>query len=604
MDSRIEQVIALLQQGKHLPEEYIDILFPTQNKEYEIAYKGKKRKQEILSSANEPQSVPFQVQKQFGVSTDWNNMLIFGDNYQILKTMYENKDELIKDKVKGKVKLIYIDPPFATADEFSNKQGAKAYSDKVKGSEFIEFLRQRIILARELLSEDGSIFVHLDWKMSHYIKVVLDEVFGKNNFRNEIVWTYSGPGSPRMRQFNRKHDIILWYTKSQNWIFNGDDVRVKSKVNIGGFNNEMGKEATAKYEEKGKIPEDWWYFAVAARIKVDGVERTGYPTEKPKKLLERIIKATTNEGDLVMDFFAGGGTTGFVAENLNRRWIMCDIGKLSIYTIGKRFLTKQNGYNPFTLVNAAVYDLKEVFNLDKIKYDTFVKNLFHIESESKTIAGIAVDGKRRGDWVKIFDFHYFQTKGNVTAINEKYIEDLHKQIGKKISNRFYLVAPEMNIDVIDDYIEIDNIRYYLLRIPYQAIKELHKADFKKPQQPKSKQNINAVETSVGFYFNEPPEVKSALETTDEKVFINIKNIRPQYENSDMDENILAMVLIDTTDREEFVMQDYYFAEEIKSKTNNLKYQIEINKNELKSNKIRVVYIDVFGNEFIETLEIK
>lgn len=600
MNNMIEQAIRILQEGKQLPEEYQDILFPVNHAEYELVYKGKKKKQTILSSANEPQSVPFQIQKQFGDPTDWNNLLIFGDNYQILKTFYENKDELIKDKVKGMVKLIYIDPPFATSDEFANKSGAKAYSDKVKGAEFIEFLRQRLILAKEILAEDGSIFVHLDWKMSHYIKIVMDEVFGKNNLRNEIIWTYTGPGSPGMRQFNRKHDTILWYSKSSTWTFNAEKIRIKSEVHTGGFNNEMKKEESESYSEKGKIPEDWWYFGVASRTKVDGCNRTGYPTEKPRKLLERIIEVASNEGDIVMDFFAGSGTTGYVAELMNRKWIMCDIGKLSMYIIQKRFLTKKS-HKPFALVNAAIYDLSEVFGLDKAKYDLFVKELFHIESEKKSIAGVVFDGKRRGDWVRIFDFHYFK---NNPAIDEKYIEDLHKLVGKKVGSKVYIVAPEMNINILDDYVELDGVRYYLLRIPYQAIKELHKTEFRKPKQPKSEENINKIETSVGFYFNEEPEVASSISASENNIIIDIISVKPQYASLEANDSILAMVLLDTSDGKEFVMQKYYFADNIISKKKGFQYQILLDRNELKTNRVRIVYIDIFGNEFTETLEVK
>lgn len=193
MDKQIaEQLIDFLKQGKDIPAEYQEVLFPINHKEYELTYKGKMPKEQILAIGEEPQSVPFQVVKTFDEKTaeEWQNLLIFGDNFQILKTIFDNKDELIKDSAKGKVKLIYIDPPFATADEFANKDGAKAYSDKIKGAEFIEFLRQRLILAKEILASDGSIYVHLDAKMSHYIKIILDEVFGKNNFQNEIVWCY------------------------------------------------------------------------------------------------------------------------------------------------------------------------------------------------------------------------------------------------------------------------------------------------------------------------------------------------------------------------------------------------------------------------------
>ena len=190
------ELIRLLTSGNSIPDEYKEILFPTVNKEYELSYFGKMKREDILKDADGVFSIPLQKDKTFGAKknkNEWENMLVFGDNLQLLKNIYENEDPIIKDKVKGKVKIIYIDPPFATEDEFKNKKGAKAYSDKVKGSQFIEFLRRRLILAREILSDDGSIFVHLDYRMSHYIKVILDEIFGKNNLRNEIIWTYTGP---------------------------------------------------------------------------------------------------------------------------------------------------------------------------------------------------------------------------------------------------------------------------------------------------------------------------------------------------------------------------------------------------------------------------
>jgi hypothetical protein len=157
----IENIIAILQSGKNLPSEYEKILFPIEHSEYDLTYRDKVAKEVILSIGEEPQAVPFQIEKDFSSSqntTDWKNLLIFGDNFQALKTIYENKDPLIKDIVKGKVQLIYIDPPFASENDFVSKDGEVAYTDKVKGSEFIEFLRQRLILAREILSDTGSVF--------------------------------------------------------------------------------------------------------------------------------------------------------------------------------------------------------------------------------------------------------------------------------------------------------------------------------------------------------------------------------------------------------------------------------------------------------------
>ena len=256
-----KELIRILQTGNDIPEDYKELIFPTINKEYELSYSGKMKKEDILRNEDGIPSVPLQKVKTFQGKKSfegWENMLIFGDNMQLLKCIYQNEDPIIKDKIKGKVKLIYIDPPFATEDEFKNKTGAKAYMDKVKGASFIEFIRRRLILAKEILSEDGSIFVHLDYRMSHYVKMILDEVFGKNNLRNEIIWTYTGPGSPKMKQFNRKHDTILWYSKSESWIFNAEDIREEYKDPNQGLRRAFGKdyseEDVLKNRERGKSP--------------------------------------------------------------------------------------------------------------------------------------------------------------------------------------------------------------------------------------------------------------------------------------------------------------------------------------------------------------
>ncbi|HGA4145564.1 DNA methyltransferase [Streptococcus pyogenes] len=157
-------IINLIENGEQIPEDYKYMLFPNLQEEYELTYAGKMRKEDILAGEDGTFPVPLQIDRIFNgdehpaFEDGWRNMIVFGDNLQFLKTINENKDPLIKDKVKGKVKLIYIDPPFATQDEFENKEGAKAYSDKKKGSEFLEFIRRRLILAKEILSDDGSIY--------------------------------------------------------------------------------------------------------------------------------------------------------------------------------------------------------------------------------------------------------------------------------------------------------------------------------------------------------------------------------------------------------------------------------------------------------------
>ena len=418
----IEFLTGCLKTGKEIPEEYKYAIFPTKQKEYELVYAGKMRKEDVLADTEEAKPLPLQVEKVFNgkkhphATKEWSNLLVFGDNLQILKNFYENKDPLIKNKVKGRVKLIYIDPPFATKDEFQNKDGAKAYNDKKKGAEFVEFLRRRLIVARELLADDGSIYIHLDQKMSHYIKVLMDEIFGKENFVNEIVWCYTGP-SQTSRNFVRKHDNLLFYAKSKDYIFNTEQLRKPYKKSTGasGKTSFTGNTPDSKVKEldmRGKLLEDYW--TDIATIGYAHHQITGYPTQKPEVLFERIINASTNEEDLVMDFFAGSGTTLAVAEKLNRRWVGCDIGRLAIYTTQKRLLdikqsksllNSKKGYGKsaksFSVVTSGLYDLKKVFDLEKEEYISFVKNLFEIKgTKNNKIGGIGIDGKKRGFFCK------------------------------------------------------------------------------------------------------------------------------------------------------------------------------------------------------------
>lgn len=216
-------LIERLQKGDALPLDFKEKLFPTIQKEYELTYAGKMRKEDILANEDGVFAMPLQVEKVYNGEREtfadgWRNMAVFGDNLQFLKTCYKNEDELIKDKVKGKVKPIYIDPPFGTASDFDANTGQIAYSDKVKGADFVEFLRKRLIVAREILANDGCIFIHLDQKKIHYIKIVLDEIFGEGNFKNEIAWKRTSAHNDTGK-FGINVDFILYYTKSDNYTF-------------------------------------------------------------------------------------------------------------------------------------------------------------------------------------------------------------------------------------------------------------------------------------------------------------------------------------------------------------------------------------------------
>lgn len=261
-------------------------------------------------------------------NTQPENRLILGDNLAIMAALLPEYEE--------RIKLIYIDPPFFTNRRFSARIGrnensrkprewqtAEGYGDSWDDLDaYLDFLYQRLLLIYRLLAADGTLYLHLDWHANAYARLILDEIFGADRLLNEIVWTYHGP-SPIKSAFNRKHDTILSYTKSKQYTFNADAVREPYNENtIKTFKSSkkagFGKKPNLK---RGKVPEDWWYFPVVARLHS---ERTGYPTQKPEALLERIIKASSNAGDLVADFFSGSGTTATVAAKLGRRFIATD----------------------------------------------------------------------------------------------------------------------------------------------------------------------------------------------------------------------------------------------------------------------------------------
>jgi len=181
-------IIGFLEKEEDIPAEYQEDLFPTTKKEYELKYAGKERKEKIIS---ETISVPFHPVKHFGKlnECDWVNKLIFGDNIQALKHLLKLKKEGKLKNADGTdgVRLVCLDPPFATKKDFISSQEQKAYSDKIAGSEFVEFLRKRLLLLKEVMSANGSIYVHMDSKKSHYIKIILDEIFGENNFQNDLI---------------------------------------------------------------------------------------------------------------------------------------------------------------------------------------------------------------------------------------------------------------------------------------------------------------------------------------------------------------------------------------------------------------------------------
>jgi len=655
-----DYIIKLLQEGKELPEDFKYQLFPTKQKEYELAYAGKMRKEDILANEDGVFPVPLQVEKVFNgneyeaFDDDWKNMIVFGDNLQFLKTVYENKDLHIKDKVKGKVKLIYIDPPFATKEDFKGKDGQKAYTDKTKGSQFIEFLRKRLIVAKEILSDDGFIVIHLDQRKNHYIKVISDEIFTENNFVNEIIWSYRSGGASKKESLPKKHDNLLVYRKTGN-----------AKVNP-----QIERQYLEKQFMDSKIDENGNFYAdTLLRDVFEGVlninknnkileyntrpvlnlstERIGYPTQKPEGLISLVMEVLTKQNDIVLDFFGGSGSTMAVAEKLGRKWITCDLGKLAYFTMQKRILQIQNSKDledpkkkygkkakSFLTASLGSYDLEKTFELERKKYLEFVSGLFEVDLKEYKVSGFSFEGKKDNYPAIIYDYNKYKD----SSIDENYLQDLHRNIGKKVGSRVYIVAPINFVDFVDDFVEIDDVRYYFLKIPYHIINELHKKPFVKVRQPQSKQRVNDIEEAVGFHFKRPPEVKAEIEKSKDEIKLIIKSFKTNELQSDKakDEKLfenfetLSAIFIDKNYNDKsFEIDEAFFADDLlPKKKSKKKAQIEDDKNneideniidDLKQlsktgieislkasevkNQIMVVFTDIYGNDFTQTFKI-
>jgi len=298
----------------------------------ELVWPGKRRRVERVE-------LPLKVVERTGepaAQDGWCNQLIRGDNKAAISSLLR--------EFADRINLIYVDPPFATGSNYSVtiSVGAqaeissedKAYSDTWGGSleNYLQMMYERLILMRELLAETGSIYVHCDWRTNAALRLVMDEVFGPENFLNEIIWMY-GLGGSSKRYWPRKHDSILWYSKTPDGqVFTADRVPASSQRMKG-----MDK----------KCPDCWDIPAINNMAN----ERTEYATQKPEALLERIIRSSSREGDIVADFFCGSGTTGVVAERLGRRWIMCDASRWAIHITGKRLLETAESLRPFEVLS-------------------------------------------------------------------------------------------------------------------------------------------------------------------------------------------------------------------------------------------------------------
>lgn len=642
-----------VENGEELPVEWARELFPPERREYELVYDGKESEEKILADT---MAVPLQPISTFGQNgIDWHNKLIFGDNQQAMKTLLRMKEheELINADGTPGVRLVYIDPPFGTGDEYSITDDLRAYSAKLQGSKFIEFLRKRLILLRELLTTDGSIYIRIDYHFGHYIKAIADEVFGAQFFRNEIVINRFKRQLRGLKQFNIATDSFFFYSRSNTPVFNEQlrsrlcsfcgqekDPEWHHMVSSGLRNppertimgrkmlpprgqhwkykqiriNDMEKEGRIRINENvsyidimGNRVQGAPEFLQTEETPVDSqwtdlkgyVLSARYPTENPEELLERVILASSNPGDIVLDAFAGSGTTCVVAEKLKRRWVGIDVGKLAIYTMQKRLMNlrekignKGKPLKPkaFTLYNAGLYDFDTLRQLPWKNWRFFALQLFECKDEPHKIRGFQMDGKRQGSSVHVFN-HFEEGK-----VSRETIADIHSSIGKSVGDRCFIIAPRGAFLFQEDYIEMDGVRYYALRIPYSYINELHRREFSALTQPNDETAVNETVDAVGFDFIQPPLVEFDIISQKGNILIKIKKFESHARVRGTEKisahDALSMVMVDLNYNDKvFDLDKVFYADDIKKN----EWNIELLQSDIEGN-LMLVFLDIYGNE--------
>ena len=604
-NNRQKELLELLAQaqeevmnGNEVSTEFARVLFPPARKEYELTYYGKEGEQSIISQTF---AVPLQENRRFGESTesDWLNKIIFGDNLQVLKTLVEMKHrgELKNADGTDGVRLVYIDPPFATKQDFSNKD-SKAYSDKLAGAEFLEWLRKRLILLREVLADDGSIYVHLDWHKAHYVKVLMDEIFGEGNFCNEIVWYYRR-WNIAGKYFARNHDTIFWYTKNKgNHVFNQMYIPKSEKSSAQGkaWKSVIGEDGTRRSiqtDEKTKgvpMPDTWEISMINPVAK----ERIGYPTQKPEKLLERIIKSSSNNGDLILDCFGGSGTTAAVAEKLGRRWITVDAGKLSIYTIQKRILGNES-HKPFAVYDAGLYDNEKLNDFDSTQWKQFAMALYNVQPSYQSIKGLSFDGMKDGSLVKVYSLN--ELNGMGAKISEDTLEQIYSRLGSAAPNEIFIIAPQGKFTFAVDEYDNDgewNTIFNILRVPYSMYQKFTE-NFKGTLQADDTDSVNAVVDAYGFDFMRKPKVDFEIigEILRVNSFESFSRLKGKENISGFE--AFSMLLVDLTyDNKAFNVDKVYYHKDFDE---NQSITFDESQND---GQAMFIFVDKFGNEFVTT----
>ncbi|MBK9635423.1 MAG: site-specific DNA-methyltransferase [Bacteroidetes bacterium] len=483
-DTDKNRIIELIKAGEKLPKEFIYKLFADEEDVF-LFWNGRKEDttnialpfhsiehiDEPRKEKDKAQASMFETDFRGRQLKGWTNKLIWGDNKLILSSLTNGplRDEIEKE---GGLKLIYIDPPFAVgadfgfdiqiADETVEKKQSIieeiAYRDTWgKGvSSYLTMMYERLKLMHNLLSKDGSIYVHIDWRVSPIMRMVLDDIFGQGNFQREIIWSIETSSGFKSQANNwiRSHDTILFYSKSDNLIFNkqfsdldertikrydktDSETGLKYKVY---YNNDRTERRVYLDTSKGRPISSVWDDIIGFQTVNNTGEYLNYPTQKPEALLERIINASSNEGDLVADFFCGSGTTAAVAEKLGRKWITTDLGRFSVHTARKRLIgvqreLQENGkdFRAFELLNLGKYE-RQFFMDDltngkrKAKEDLYVDLILEAYKAKRIEGHATLHGSKAGRFVNVGPLDVPVTQSRLMDIFEECRQKLYTQV--------------------------------------------------------------------------------------------------------------------------------------------------------------------------------
>ena len=738
-DNEKRDIVKLLEKNLDLPDKFKFLLFNSIS-QTELQWVGKSNEFtnvvlpfQTIEHIDEPRSENIKfAQGSFDFAsgrqiTGWTNKLIWGDNKFVLSSLINGplRNEIEKE---GGIKMIYIDPPFDVGANFNVKINihnssyekkanileAIAYRDTWGESSdgkdsYLTMFYERIKLLKDLLAEDGSIFVHCDYRLAAKIRILLDEVFGEENFANEIIWQGSaGDTSDKNKKFIKSHDSIFYYRKDkENFIWND----VFQEYSEGGlkpykFNDEHGKyrfrdcsnpggggyiydlgygekvpsrgysmpKKTALewiqegklVVEKDKVPRVKQYLnEEGTRAKdvwndlksLQGPENLGYPTQKPEKLLERIIKCASNQNDIVLDCFAGSGTTAAVAEKLGRKWIVSDLGKFSIHSIRKRMISVQRSlkkdkknWRSFELLNLGkyqrhhyVYDeetsFSESIEEERYKKDQDFRNLILDAYNAKKISGFnLLHGEKSNVFVSIGPVNQPVVRTyieeiiseclennilNVDVLGFEYEMGLFPTIKEEAKTKgLNLSYKQIPVDIFDErVIKEGNVKFYnnavieflpniskgKISIELIHYKTFYSDNFDSDTDLKLNQKKIVVENGEMFEFKKDSkgEIEKTLITESWHDWIDYWSVDFDYESK----KEIIKVENNKKEIEELWSGNYIFENEWQSfrtiKNKGMKLELKTTENEIfkKNFKVAVKVVDIFGNDTMQILEI-